>query len=237
MTTALPKYFVNYVKETLGLKDLQVIELEDEGLTHAQKYDVLFDAAQYALEHPESMAAPAAAQATVQETAYEEPVVEEQVVAEPAVEQQAVYEEPVAEQPVTEEQAAANTMSYQDDSMTQGQTARDFHAEHMHTVRLQQAGITEEELAQTVAALMAAMGSELPVTAADTAAAQPAAEASVAAATPAAAASDPMSVGQTARDFYEEHLHTVRLQQAGITEEELAQTVAALMEALQNKAA
>lgn len=232
MTTALPKYFVNYVKETLGLKDLQVIELEDEGLTHAQKYDVLFDAAQYALEHPESMAAPAAAQATVQETAYEEPVVEEQVVAEPAVEQQAVYEEPVAEQPVTEEQAAANTMSYQDDSMTQGQTARDFHAEHMHTVRLQQAGITEEELAQTVAALMAAMSSELPVAAADTAAAQPAAEASVA-----AAAADPMSVGQTARDFYEGHLHTVRLQQAGVTEEELAQKVAVLMEALHSKAA
>ena len=225
MTTALPKYFVNYVKETLGLKDLQVIELEDEGLTHAQKYDVLFDAAQYALEHPESMAAPAAAQATVQETAYEEPVVEEQVVAEPAVEQQAVYEKPVAEQPVTEEQAAANTMSYQDDSMTQGQTARDFHAEHMHTVRLQQAGITEEELAQTVAALMAAMGSELSATA------QPAAE------QPAAATEDPMSVGQTARDFYEGHLHTVRLQQAGVTEEELAQKVAVLMEALHSKAA
>ena len=97
-------------------------------------------------------------------------------------------------------------------------------------MRLQQAGITEEELAQTVAALMAAMGSELPVAAADTAAAAEQPEA-------ATATKDPMSVGQTARDFYEGHLHTVRLQQAGITEEELAQTVAALMEALHSKAA
>ena len=99
----------------------------------------------------------------------------------------------------------------------------------MHGVRLQQAGITEAELASRVAVLMEAMGSELPTAA-------PAAEAATTTAAPAAAA-DPMSIGQTARDFHEEHMHGARLQQAGITEDELATRVASLLDAFNSKAA
>ncbi len=227
MTTAeMPKYFVNYVKETLGIKHLEVAALEDQELSHAQKYDALFEAAQQELANP----TPEPIYAEPQATVYEEPVVEQAVYEEPVADQ-ATYEEPAAEQaafeePVAEQAAAvatASVQSYQDGSMTDGQTAREFHEEHMHTVRLQQAGITEAELAARVAVLMEAMGSELP---------QAAPTAEAAATTAPAAAADPMSVGQTAREFYEEHMHTVRLQQAGITEAELASRVAVLMEAM-----
>ncbi len=230
MTTAeMPKYFVNYVKETLGIKHLEVAALEDQELSHAQKYDALFEAAQEELANPTPKPVYAEPQATVYEepaqeqAVYEEPVAEQVAYEEPAIEQ-AAYEEPVAEQ--TAAAATASVQSYQDDSMTDGQTAREFHEEHMHTVRLQQAGITEAELASRVAVLMEAMGSELPTKA----------EAATAAAAP-AAASDPMSIGQTARDFHEEHMHGVRLQQAGITEDELATRVASLLDAFNSKAA
>ena len=134
-----------------------------------------------------------------------------------------------SELPTKAEAATAAEAAAAADPMSVGQTARDFHEEHMHTVRLQQAGITEAELASRVAVLMEAMGSELPTAA-------PAAEAATAAAAPAAAA-DPMSIGQTARDFHEEHMHGARLQQAGITEDELAARVASLLDAFNSKAA